>query len=396
MMRSLLHIGTPYPGSTSGPTSTSRVQKHPRLRDTKPKHVRFGRPFDDDDADVVLRSSDNVDFYFHRVLLSKASPFFESKFSLFQPSPALSDSDSLHETHPPSAFDCAHTLVVRVLLEENSSVVHVLLSMLLADGATLSYGQDVGKEDQESFAGDDIVRPTSLGDALTLINAAAKYDMTTVFSRAQSFLCEFLTLDTCLPIYATAHRFNLHHETLSAARLTLQLPLYDINEYFISCDPSWASDPAYSDLRKYRIAYASAMERYLHKVFEFAAELEIWVAHAVCQGSPSERRRCSNTAEAWRETFSIGARRMVEDLCRSAQRASSPSWSFPVASGPGASPCLTCVTCYALRRRAKDVEGELVEVARRIVRVEVVPKVSNCGYRWALNVEMLMIDAVSD
>ncbi|EIM87826.1 uncharacterized protein STEHIDRAFT_155194 [Stereum hirsutum FP-91666 SS1] len=374
MMRSLLHIGTPYPGSASRPTSTRRIPKLPRLCDTKPKHVIFGPPFDDADADVVLRSSDNVDFYFHGALLSQASPFFESKLSLFQPSPVSSESDSVYETHPSSAFN---PLVVHVLLEENSSVVHVLLSMLLADGATLSPDQDVGKEDP--FAGDDIVRPTSLGDALTLINAAAKYDMTTVFSRAQSFLCEFLTLDTCVPIYATAHRFNLHHETLSAARLTLQLPLYDVNEYFISCDPSWASDPAYSDIRKYRIAYASAMERHLPKVFESSTELEIWVAHAVCQGSPFERRRCSNTAEAWRETFSIGARRMVEDLCRSAQRASSPSWSFPVASGPGAAPCLTCVTCYALRRRAKDVEGELVEVARRIVRVEVVPKIDVRG-----------------
>lgn len=373
MMRSLLHIGTPYLGSTITPTSTRRTPKQPCPRDIKPRHVRFGHPFDDDDADVVLRSSDNVDFYFHKTLLSNASPFFESKLSLFQPSPGSSESDSDHETHPP-AFN---PLVVRISLEENGSVVNVLLSMLLADD-----GYDVGKEDLEYFTGDDIVRPTSLEDALALINAAAKYDMATVFSRAQSFLGEFLTLDTCLLIYATAHRLTLHHETLSAARLTLQLPLYDINEYFVSCDPSWSSHPAYSDLRKYRITYASAMERHLLKGFESSTELEIWVAHAVCQGSPFERGRCSNTAEAWRETFSIGARRIVEDLCRSPQRASSPSWSFPVASGPGASPCLTCATCYALRRRVKDVAGELVDVARRIVRVEVVPKVSDCGYRW--------------
>ncbi|KAH7890928.1 hypothetical protein F5I97DRAFT_107463 [Phlebopus sp. FC_14] len=43
-----------------------------------------GPPFDSVDADVILRSSDNVDFRVFKVILSLASPVFKSSFSLPQ------------------------------------------------------------------------------------------------------------------------------------------------------------------------------------------------------------------------------------------------------------------------------------------------------------------------
>lgn len=42
-------------------------------------------PFDRDDADLILRSSDNIDFHVHRVILTLASPVFEGMFSIPQP-----------------------------------------------------------------------------------------------------------------------------------------------------------------------------------------------------------------------------------------------------------------------------------------------------------------------
>ncbi|KAJ7504250.1 hypothetical protein B0H11DRAFT_1981373 [Mycena galericulata] len=41
-------------------------------------------PFDDQNADLILRASDNVDFYVHKILLSLVSPFFQDMFSLPQ------------------------------------------------------------------------------------------------------------------------------------------------------------------------------------------------------------------------------------------------------------------------------------------------------------------------
>ncbi|KAJ7801648.1 hypothetical protein B0H14DRAFT_2894775, partial [Mycena olivaceomarginata] len=43
-------------------------------------------PFDDPGADVILRSSDGIDFHVYRVVLSLASPFFKEMFGLPQPS----------------------------------------------------------------------------------------------------------------------------------------------------------------------------------------------------------------------------------------------------------------------------------------------------------------------
>ena len=42
-------------------------------------------PFDDEDADTILRSSDGVDFHVYRIILSLGSPFFKTMFTLKQP-----------------------------------------------------------------------------------------------------------------------------------------------------------------------------------------------------------------------------------------------------------------------------------------------------------------------
>jgi hypothetical protein len=50
----------------------------------------FGPPFDDADADTILRSIDNLDFRVYRVILSKASPVFRDMFTFpHPPTPGL-------------------------------------------------------------------------------------------------------------------------------------------------------------------------------------------------------------------------------------------------------------------------------------------------------------------
>ena len=57
-----------------------------RSRMDGPPNVRRARsPFNRDDADIVLRSSDDVDYQLHKQILSVASPFFKDMFSLQQP-----------------------------------------------------------------------------------------------------------------------------------------------------------------------------------------------------------------------------------------------------------------------------------------------------------------------
>ncbi|KAI0798439.1 hypothetical protein BC629DRAFT_219556 [Irpex lacteus] len=52
-------------------------------RDQEP--IRFCKPFDEEDADLIIRSSDNVHFRVHKLILRKASPVFGDMFTL--PSP---------------------------------------------------------------------------------------------------------------------------------------------------------------------------------------------------------------------------------------------------------------------------------------------------------------------
>lgn len=61
-------------------------------------------PFDKSSADVILRSSENIDFHVHKLIISLASLFFEGVFSVPQSS---STQDSLEEApdKPPDVVD---------------------------------------------------------------------------------------------------------------------------------------------------------------------------------------------------------------------------------------------------------------------------------------------------
>ena len=50
-------------------------------------------PFDHAKADIILRSSDNIDFRIFRLFLSLASPFFETLFDIPQPAEENGDQE---------------------------------------------------------------------------------------------------------------------------------------------------------------------------------------------------------------------------------------------------------------------------------------------------------------
>lgn len=72
-------------------------------------------PFDSslEGADCILRSSDNVDLYVHKLVLSLASPFFKSMFSL--PKPGDHETGDVKDGLPviaiPEPFDTIHSLL---------------------------------------------------------------------------------------------------------------------------------------------------------------------------------------------------------------------------------------------------------------------------------------------
>jgi hypothetical protein len=57
------------------------------------KAREYGPPFDDTDADTILRSVDDLDFRVYRVIMSKASPVFRDMFTFPHPGPHEDDDD---------------------------------------------------------------------------------------------------------------------------------------------------------------------------------------------------------------------------------------------------------------------------------------------------------------
>ncbi|TFY80111.1 hypothetical protein EWM64_g3903 [Hericium alpestre] len=87
-------------------TDTADNEQNPRA---------FGLPFDDSDADVIFRSSDQVDFYLYKNVLAKSSPVFKEMFSIPQSLPA----DDTKRTRDPRPI---------VNMAENSLTISSLLA----------------------------------------------------------------------------------------------------------------------------------------------------------------------------------------------------------------------------------------------------------------------------
>jgi len=157
--------------------------------------VYVAAPFDHAKADVILRSSDGIDFRVFKLFLSLASPFFETLFDIPQPAEA-SDDQEVKEG----------LAVVPVI--EDSKTLDALLRFCypctLADDPTLEV----------------------LQDALDVLEAARKYSLDAIEKKARQAITSPKILEAePLRCFAIAHRGRLREETLLAARQTLTLPL---------------------------------------------------------------------------------------------------------------------------------------------------------------------------
>ena len=141
-------------------------------------------------ADVVVRSSDHVDFRVHKSILASSSPVFNNMFSLAQPS-----------------NEAVYGLPF-VQLSEDAEIVRALITALYPIPPEM---------------------PASYDRTLALLAAAQKYDMGTVQSSIRADLSrrKLSTLDGAhvFRTYAIASSKRLIPEMDMAARLSLGLPM---------------------------------------------------------------------------------------------------------------------------------------------------------------------------
>ncbi|KAI6023345.1 hypothetical protein EDC04DRAFT_300466 [Pisolithus marmoratus] len=153
-------------------------------------------PFDHEKADVILRSSDDVDYRVFKLFLSLASPFFETLFDLPQPSEEMSTDVEIKDGLPD------------IPLSEDSKTLDPLLRFCypctLADDPAL-----------EDFR-----------DVVNVLEAAKKYSLDAI----EKTVCKTLFNPKILEVnsmrcFAIACRARMQDECVLAAKHTLREPL---------------------------------------------------------------------------------------------------------------------------------------------------------------------------
>ena len=152
-------------------------------------------PFDHAKADIILRSSDNIDFRVFKLFLSLASPFFETLFNIPQPVEENGDQE------------IKDGLAV-VPVTEDSKTLNALLCFCYP--STLVDDPNI----------------EALKDAMDVLEAARKYSLDAIEKKARQAIANPKILEAePLRCFAIAHRGRLREETLLPAKCTLTQPL---------------------------------------------------------------------------------------------------------------------------------------------------------------------------
>ncbi|KAI0061933.1 hypothetical protein BV25DRAFT_716733 [Artomyces pyxidatus] len=178
----------------------------PTKHDTA-KSVDFGAPFDSANADVIIRSSDLVDFRVFKTTLAQASPVFEDIFHHI-PSALVGNVIKLDRTKDGLPVIC---------LPEGRAVVHSLLTSIFPV---------------------PVYVPTSFRALAPVLAAAQRYQMINGLSLlricASASDTNLITQDNALEAYCVACYHGLAEEASTAAALTvnqsLALALEDFGE----------------------------------------------------------------------------------------------------------------------------------------------------------------------
>ena len=140
-------------------------------------------PFDNPDSDIILRSSDGVNFHVFKLILSLASPVFKDMFTLPQPQP---DASSVH-TIP--------------MAESSATLNSLLLFCYPTPNPTFC----------------------SLDDAIAVLEAARKYDMAGTLSCASDLVVAQFVSTSSLELYALSCKLGWKHHAQTAATEALKI-----------------------------------------------------------------------------------------------------------------------------------------------------------------------------
>ncbi|KAM5534552.1 hypothetical protein V8D89_011756 [Ganoderma adspersum] len=265
-------------------------------------------PFDDEDADIIFRSSNKVDFRLYKVVLAKVSPVFRT---MLQPSQSSSTPTA------PSAPDEPHVIE----LTEHSRTLESLLRLCYP-----------------------VEHPdvTSLGEVKSILEAAQKYEIACVIANLRWVITRILPKDP-LRFYAIAYMLKMEDVAKKAANLLLDDPQFHI--------PS-SPPPEFHDLPCVAIYLVHTYrQKCVEAVLRVLADLDwssqSWVWMTCKYGHPSTAMRTGSktvTVRKWFEGYldSLNAALRVRPSGRTVR-------SFPTSAEASAAlsetaPCSNCAS----------------------------------------------------
>jgi BTB/POZ domain len=203
--------------------------------------VQVKAPFDHKQADIILRTSDGVDFRVFKIILSLASPIFTDMFDIPQPT---------------SEFGRNNDELQVVTVSENSTVLDLCLRHLYP-----------------------VPSPTTAGlwGAHILAEFARKYEVDALESVVARYLTDSIG-DDSVGVYAIAVTYGLKSIAAKAARLSLKLPITRLRSPQLRCI---TAEP-YGELIQYHATCGDAASA-------VASKREWFPAASLDSGSPRGR-----------------------------------------------------------------------------------------------------------
>jgi hypothetical protein len=268
--------------------------------------VKFGPPFDDSDADIILRSDFTsvlvpgsgetvvaTEFLVHKLFLIKASSVFKS---LLSKSPASNSKKNVNHSAQ-NAEALKHGIIIKrdnrsnllvFYLPEDRGTVHRLLTAIYPV---------------------DIVSPQTFETMIKTFAAARKYGMPSVLAQFRAYcrrVAPVVTTENAFRAYVFASNEGLKEEALEAAQLTLSLP-QTFETYGSSL--SIASGPALRALWKHRGLAVQAIQRGVKHCLTEVGDLQDWKLEL-----PGDKSCCSVPAPRLREQFVLFTEKIPQNF----------------------------------------------------------------------------------
>jgi hypothetical protein len=243
----------------------------------------FGPPFDHDDADIILRSSDRVDFHVYQAILSISSPFFKSMFSL------LPQPNAQGKKNP----------VIDLL--ENSKTIATILTFIYPVVSA-------------------VPEPESLDDMMDAIVAAKKYDTAIVSQRLhQKFMESAHVQDDIIAAFCAAYSRELGEACRIAAKASLKCRMSLDN---VADKLPYLNGPAFYQLYKFHRACSATAAQAVS-----STDLD-WITQSQSTWWDLADRKCTGASRCLTHNYTLPFSRPNYWVFRGRWAASTPFHDF--------------------------------------------------------------------